>query len=775
MTTNVKKTVFKAKNVNDQVDVNVNVNTYVNDVNESQIVSLLESYGLEVKGKYIYKKSQRNRGEVAGNFNSNSIYFHASQGIHPFEPNKTYFFNQLAKEFSGTIETFPKGKQHVKKAIIERKGISFDEYLKTVNQDHNFNLQKVIDQFHSKHFNSLIPVPSRWENDNFINGKDGQTYFPVIDQYERFITAQVIPYKFNLKRNKDRNIWYLKANDKIGIYRRSLYDETKQSIIVESPKLAELGALLFNKFNWFATIGKQNFERKDFSFLDPQRTYILPDFDGFDEWQEIAVSKWDFKVIDIFQNKVAGINESERYSDLADFITEYLQGDFSNLKTFYDIYSSLTYLSLEDDFLINISNPVKKVSESMFDFKKKLNFKYFNAIPLDFCDTGANYKQSAESTDFKQDKYFRLYGDKFEIISASFDCRKIKDFKGKKYTETDFYKELENSFRVVRYLNKDHYPLLFKMILDNIQENGNYLFNQGYVLNTLVPQWEKIDPLCIEDLIKIRDWNYTGGGDFDNYAFLKELRISKRKYKDLERLKTIKYGIENGYQFISREAVGITRNSGHNYILDLIKRYNLASIGGFSETYFKHYESYFNLAQKNAHTIYNELYSMHKKVRRSDLRAYSKDLNISTAPLKTLISFKKNKEAIRLILEEITDLIDNIFLIQYDSEVINGKHYLSLVPGELTVKEFIPYSQLANEFKNSLDSNFLTGSVLYCEIEEAISKGEVFLSDWCKFNAYNIDESIDFHKALQKQDIARTYFNDLFTEIKQPIYIEDGF
>ena len=274
-----------------------NVRTSYQPINEIQIISILEGYSFEVKGKYIYKRSQSNRLEVCGNFNEASIYFHASNNIFPFESGTSYSFQKLAKGFNTSLvsnyelEQISKKRNQEKLQEKPKKTINFDEYLATTNENHNFNLQLLLNSYHSNSINNLISVPKVWSNENNVRGKWNKTYFPLLNENEKFITAQIIDYKSDLKRNRDTNIYFLASNGNIGLYRRNLYDETLKTIIVESPKLAELGALILPKFNWFATIGKEKLNTLDLSFLNPGTTYILPDYDAFDEWVNISVNK----------------------------------------------------------------------------------------------------------------------------------------------------------------------------------------------------------------------------------------------------------------------------------------------------------------------------------------------------------------------------------------------------------------------------------------------------------------------------------------------------
>jgi hypothetical protein len=739
-----------------------NVRTSYQPIHENQIISILEGYNFEVKGKYIYKRSQSNRLEVCGNFNEASIYFHASNNIFPFESGTSYSFHKLAKGFNTSLVSNYELEQIAKKRNQEKlqekpkKTINFDEYLATTNENHNFNLQLLLNSYHNNSINNLISVPKVWSNENNVRGRWNKTYFPLLNENEKFITAQIIDYKSNLKRNRDTNIYFLASNGNIGLYRRNLFDETLKTIIVESPKLAELGALILPKFNWFATIGKEKLNTLDLSFLSPGTTYILPDYDAFDEWKNIAVNKWNFDVLDIFQKEIENfaIDIQKEYSDFADLILHYLQckNDSRINKSFYKIYSSLINLQLEDEDLLLDNSPQIDAYDIELGFgeKKRKNIRFVSSIPMDFCEnTKGIYKQSAEGGYSIKTEYFEVFADDFELISASFDICKEQ-------SEEQFILNLEKSFRVLRYLNEKSYLELFDIVLAHIQTKGNYLFNQSYIRNVLISQWEEIDALNVDELIKKRNFNYLGGANFNNYEFLAELRKAKKLYKinsELHAIREIvKSGIEN-IKFIEKKELGLKKEVGNEYIFNLINRFNIASIGSIDKRICEVVKTLvmFNI------TISKGYYYFYKE--KISINEVCKITSINRVTLGNLLKFKRNEQVIENILIEIDFLIDNYNSFDFNRIEVKGKIYNSVLPLFKAAAE-LKHIELKDAFDCELDLN---NSILHCDIDEAYNRGMDFYISWYLFNNNVMDE--------EDRSYIKDYRYDLFHRDWNPMQL----
>jgi hypothetical protein len=742
--------------------------------NEFQIISILESYGFTVKGKYIYKKTNR-KLEVCGNFNESSIYFHASNNIYPFEPSKLYSFSSLAKGFNTSIvdlaelERISAKRKAEKQNEKPKKIISFQEYLSTTNENHNFNLQKVIDKFHLVYKNSLVTIPLVWENDNNVRSKYGNTYFPILNEKNELITSQIIPYNSDLKRDRSKNIYYTASAGVIGLYRRNLYNQKLKTIIVESPKLAELGALILPRFNWFATNGKERLKTIDLSFLDAENTFILPDTDAFIEWKDIALIN-NFNVIDIFQLAAAELpNEIQhKYSDFADFITDYLNGNTETEGVFYFIYDALLNLNIYDDVAsVELDN---YSSEFGFSEKKKTNSIFISSIPKHFsAETKGIYKKCSASGFNIQTKYFKIYDQSFESISASFNINEDQK-------EDQFINNLSKCFRVIRYLNKDAYLSKFEYILNHIQANGNYHFNRRYIYDILINSWNEIDDLHIDDLIKIRNYKYIGSQNIDIQIFLDELRKAKKIFKINTQLNQLKKLIEVGknkdFHFIDKKSLGVTRLAGNEYISSLVDRYNIATIGSTNSSILK-------FVQKNVLFI-NSIYREHTKRDKTiklNIFKLSNELNVSRKVLKKVLEVERNDTEITILLNEINYYLDYNQEFEVKKTIIKNRVYNSVFPIPMySQKKELSWSDafvinnitrvevinINNEWKvKELPPIEFENSSLNCDLEQAIKGDYKFITSWYLFQNPSISNE---DRELLKNDIQRTanYVKDLF-------------
>jgi len=726
-----------------------------------QIISLLESQGFDIKGKYILKRNRHNHPEVCGNLNENFIYFYASSGIYPYESGVSYSFNKLLKDYNTTIvsdaelQRISAKRIKDKAAEDEKKGITAAQYHETTDHNHNFNLQNLLNSFHKNKINNLIHVPTIWENDNNVKSKYKKTYFPLFDEKENFITAQIIEYKANLRRDRSKNPYYLKSNGNIGLYRRNLYDETKPTIIVESPKLAELGSLILPKFNWFATFGSEKFKTIDFSFLDPSKTFILPDSDKFDEWKETGITKWNFNVIDIYQKEVEKLDKEtqENYKDFGDFITAYLlcENDPNIDLVFYKIYSSLVNLLIDDNELLSQNTPIIENynTELGFKEKKRKQIKFISCIPANFCeDTKGVYKQSAEGGYSIKTKYFEVFHQDFELISSSFDICKEQE-------QETFIKNLEKTFRVLQYLNRESYLPLFDIVLAHVQTKGNYLFNQKYIKEVLVPAWEKMHPDDIDEYIKKRNFNYTGGGDFNNYEFLAELRKAKKLYLINSQLHAIlpivKAGV-NEWKFIDKNELGIKKEIGNEYIFNLINRFNLASCGSINKSICGVVQKIvtFNI------TIDKGYYKTHNST--LSVNEVSKITGINRRTLTYLLKFERNETLIKSLVLEINHLIDNYNSFDFEKIEVGGKPFNSVVPifKETQVELFISPKEA---FDFDID---YSSSPLNCSFEVAKQSGAEFYCSWYLFHNQELTKSDREYIQKNRTD----FYQDKFTMIK---------
>lgn len=739
---------------------NVRTTYQQTQVSEYDVIAHLENLGFKVKGKYIYKSASNGRTqEVCGNFNSNSIYFYASNNIYPFESGISYPFFKVVNNApivsNYELERIASQRKKELKNQPEKKVLSFQEYLDTTDEHHNFNLQNLLNTFHTFKKTDIIPMPKVWDNANNVRGKWGKTYFPILNRKEIFNTAQVINYSSDLKRKRDQNIFYLSSRESIGLYRINLYDETKYTIIVESPKLAELGALLLPNLNWLATMGKERLVNIDLSSINLRKTYLLPDIDGFDQWKELAVTTFNCGIVDIFQTEIEKLSSDaqKQYSDLADLIVPFLQNKLSNELTIslYSIYTSLVNLALEDDYLkLQVAAQFNEYNtELLFTEKKRKNIRFVSSIPKDFTEnTKGNYKYSAQKGFSLKTEYIEIFQDNFEVISASFDICKEQ-------TEEQFLNNLSKCFRVIRYLNAESYMALFEIILAHINTKGNYNFSQKYVLDKLVQEWEEIDPTYTGDLIKVRNFNFLGGAELTNYEFLEEIRKAKKLYKIHSQLYAIKDVVKAGInemKFIEKKELGLVKEAGNEYIFNLINRFNLASVGSIDKRIcgaVKTLVTYNITINKGYYFLYNDKISVNEA---------SKRTGINRITLSNLLKFERNDDLIQSMYSEIEYLIDNYNSFEFEKVNVKGKIHNSVKPIFKKEETAITMS-LADAFDYDLN---LENSVLECDIEEAYNKGVLFFNSWVKYNKIEFEEQKEYFK----QAASVTYI-DLFDDIKE--------
>jgi len=729
-------------------------------VSEYDVIAYLENLGFKVKGKYIYKSASNGKAqEVCGNFNSNSIYFYASNNIYPFESGISYPFYKVVNNApivsNSELERIASQRKKELKNQPEKKVLSFKEYLDTTDEHHNFNLQNTLNEFHKFSKTNIIPIPKVWENANNVRGKWGKTYFPILNRKEVFNTAQVINYGSDLKRKRDQNIFYLSSKESIGLYRINLYDETKHTIIVESPKLAELGALILPNLNWLATMGKERLVNLDLSCINLRKTYLLPDFDGFDQWKELAVTTFNCGIVDIFQTEIESLNleEQKKYSDLADLIVPFLQNKLSNdlIVSLYNIYASLINLALDDDYLkLQLSPQINEYNtELLFSEKKRKNIKFVSSIPKDFTEnTKGNYKYSAQKGFSLKTEYIEIFQESFELISASFDICKEQ-------TEEQFLNNLSKCFRVIRYLNSDSYIALFEIILAHINTKGNYNFSQKYVLDRLVPMWEEIDPTYTGDLIKVRNFNFLGGAELTNYEFLEEIRKAKKLYKIHSQLHAIKNVVKAGIdemKFIEKKEIGLVKEAGNEYIFNLINRFNLASVGSIDKRIcevVKTLVTYNITINKGYYFLYNDKISVNE---------VSKRTGLNRVTLSNLLKFERNDDLIKSMYSEIEYLLDNYNSFEFEKINVKGKIHNSVKP---IFKNEVPNIAVSPSEAFDYELN-LENSVLECDIEEAYNKGALFFNSWVKYNKIEFEEQEQYFK--QAKTIS---YIDLFDDVKE--------
>lgn len=156
-------------------------------------------------------------------------------------------------------------------------------------------------------------------------GSAGKFTAFLIANKKNVLNVKKIEYTAEIKRNKDRFPFYLKA-PKDKKYIRCLYglnllseDKSKVICLVESEKTAFLAAFYYPQFDWLATGGSNSLTDESISPLFNRKVYYLPDADKAGRKNstinKLTAYKIDFYMIDLFAERNDGF-------DLADYLLE---------------------------------------------------------------------------------------------------------------------------------------------------------------------------------------------------------------------------------------------------------------------------------------------------------------------------------------------------------------------------------------------------------------------------------------------------------------------
>jgi hypothetical protein len=174
-----------------------------------------------------------------------------------------------------------------------------------------------------------------------MNGQDDYTVFPNIDAQGRVCNLKVQHYDCDLDSDRfahsDQGTYWLGAiwgregrlpKDAVfrseclfGEHLLTRYPNTTVAL-VESPKNALFGSLVFPKLTWVAAGSKNLLKRKALKPLQGHDVIVIPDCDAIEEWTAIIKGMADlanFTVSD-FCRKVAPTGQPK--FDIADYLQE---------------------------------------------------------------------------------------------------------------------------------------------------------------------------------------------------------------------------------------------------------------------------------------------------------------------------------------------------------------------------------------------------------------------------------------------------------------------
>lgn len=193
----------------------------------------------------------------------------------------------------------------------------------------------------------FLPEAVRWITEEYqlgcysMNGLDDYTVFPNIDTQGRVCNLKVQHYDTNPYSTRfahcDQTAYWLgriwaregrlprdavfKSGCLFGEHLLNCYPSAKVAL-VESPKNALFGALVFPQQVWVATGSKNMLKRQALMPLQGRDVIVIPDCDAVSEWNNIIASMRDlanFTVSD-FCHRMAP--EGQPKFDIADYIVE---------------------------------------------------------------------------------------------------------------------------------------------------------------------------------------------------------------------------------------------------------------------------------------------------------------------------------------------------------------------------------------------------------------------------------------------------------------------
>ena len=692
----------------------------------NKVIETLQSCGFIVDNRrQIFKTSARNKAkEKAGIINDFSVYFYA-QNVAPFKPGTNTF-----KEILGTEYVYTEYKPTLKKAE-KTHNFTFSDYKKTTKVNNEFSI-------HLKQYTKDNLYDIRGVKSGYL---ENATLFPYIDYFNNFQTAKIVKYNTNSgKRIKTAfsNNWfhaYKLIKKELGLEGKItkritcffgehlLANNTKPVVIVEAEKTAIRLSILFKDIVFIASGGLDKLKTLDHSFLINRDVFLYPD-NGATEWHEIGKAR-NWFVSQIIENK------GTKGSDAVDYLETEIGAE---------IIKELTAISQgkiqENKQGLNFTVKAKTKNRFCVPVTKELGLIY--------------YWDNAKGRGFKANR-FQFFNDSFDVLSANVDFNKWELSLGKfaQVTEAVFIERLERCFRVLKELNpKTDIKKPFKVVLNTLLENSNFLFNREYILNDLLPLWDN-DKNDVCEYVKFRNWRRSGNKHIEYKDFIFHLNNDKKIYSTHNFLVKLE-PLLNGKYYIKPSDIGLTRSVINPFVWDLIKEYNLKVLGCKTiNNYHKKVElaTWLNTntdywGYKKMHTTYITNIDCAKSCTPPSIKELNRDTNIHKTIIREYLTFKTDTEVlsdIKTKVEYYTDFSNNMNFKRSNKRIV--------MVNDISIEQMRETLQDATKPKYNIPTkeafNYeldLKGSVLNCSEIEAIKKGEVFLSSWILFNYQSLKD-----------------------------------
>lgn len=662
-------------------------------------IDYIESKGFQIKGRYIFKRSEsNNRHKVVGQLNDSNFFLY-SENVYPFKQGTNYFDNSTIAD--------PNYIHYIKKEKLKVSNdfnVTFEQFIEVTKEKSIFTdwLNRKTNTFLNKGSENYFDLRGVYSG-----YMENSVCFPFIDIDGNFITAQIIKYDSKGSRIKSQfsTNWFhsykdikknLELTDSYSVPVKCFFGENylKDSdnivAIVEAPKTASILKEVYPNIDWLATAGETQISTKNLSVLENRTVILFPDAHS-SVWSEFA------KKNNFYCSNILNVDSVQKGDDIADHI----------FNTGSSVYSEI------HDQLTGISDGVTGAIDSYDELE--LNFQITGAEQGYFTIINPQYKKEKvqlsvnNASEFKvifRDKLFSIYEKEFvkeegclkgyEIYSAQVDWHRPVIEKGgfRQMNEREFIFQLQGCFRILKALNPKIYLDVFERSLNNFKDS-NYSFNKDYVLYDLVKQWDN----CKRDLSifkKVRDWRYTGSKSLTREEFIKELNNSRYR-ANLNSKANALYDVLSENRFIDIETDLLIQSNYNTYrrLTDLAKEWNEFVIGA------KTYKSFINkgkvarCTKNNAVHISNTIYTASKNVQ-SDFN-YSKIAEITGIKnrntIKSFLEFKTNEDVRKRIIEDVFFIVNNITIAEPVRQLIGRKGIISFDIDITPVKDVSVFSQ----------------------------------------------------------------------------------
>ena len=632
-------------------------------------IEYIESKGFKVRGRYI---SRPNSSKIIGQLNENNFYFY-NQNCYPFKSGIN-FFNETTLVSANDLQY----KKYIKNIISNERNdfnISFEQYNEATKITGNFAtyVNDLTYEWIAKGFQNFYDI--RFISKGYM---EDATVFPFFDYNNNFITAQIIRYNDNGKRNKGkfstnwlhsykplRSEFNLDENDKYSVSIKSFFGEQFLNgsnnivAIVEAPKTATILKEIYPNIDWLATAGETQIKTKDLSVLEDKQVILFADAHST-LWKQFA----DEKGLKCWNG--LDTEEVEEGSDLADYVFR------TDTEVYTEIHSFLRKLN-------NGINPLE--NNTSLEFKQiRTSNEYMPIFPSNW--KGKKLRLSEDNAENKnitlKDFHFDIYNAPFKILNSNVNFHKlIADKKAKGglrfMNEKEFINELERSFRLLKHFESNLYLDIFMFGLKRLK-SSNFKFNENYIINVLIEKWQRTDK-DLKKYLKQRNWKFKGSENLTRTEFITSLNNSKYKAKAKVHLLAFSDVLEEN-RFIHLETdLGIDRNNFYKTISDLVNQWNEKVIGAKTYKAFINQQVIENCVKNSTLHIKKYIYSEEKNTQSTiSASEISKISGIkNNKAISHFLKFKRNDTLAFDIKNTVADMLFKLEYIEPIRKTVKGK------------------------------------------------------------------------------------------------------